>query len=88
MKLRFRLDNGYLTIAAAKGLDKDEQEKDTGKYIRKRTLCRCLHSVASMWVRSMIRGRYQGRVQTWYFETVCSEERSKTGSGRKQIYRH
>ena len=29
------LENGYLTIAAAKGLDKDEKEKDSGKYIRK-----------------------------------------------------
>ena len=28
------LDNGYLTISAAKGLDKDEQDKK-GKYIRK-----------------------------------------------------
>ena len=28
------LDNGYLTISAAKGLDKDEQDKD-GKYIRR-----------------------------------------------------
>ncbi|MCI6017641.1 MAG: Hsp20/alpha crystallin family protein [Clostridiales bacterium] len=29
-----RLENGYLTISAAKGLDKDEQDKD-GKYIRR-----------------------------------------------------
>ena len=28
------LDNGYLTISAAKGLDKDEQDKK-GKYIRR-----------------------------------------------------
>ena len=28
------LENGYLTISAAKGLDKDEQDKD-GKYIRR-----------------------------------------------------
>ena len=30
-----RLKNGYLTISASKGLDKDEQDKDTGKYIRR-----------------------------------------------------
>lgn len=30
-----QLQNGYLTISAAKGLDKDEKEKDTGKYIRR-----------------------------------------------------
>ena len=29
------LENGYLTITAAKGLDQDEQEKDTGRYIRR-----------------------------------------------------
>ena len=29
------LKDGYLTISAATGLDKDEQEKETGKYIRR-----------------------------------------------------
>lgn len=29
-----RLENGYLTISAAKGLDKDEKDKE-GKYIRR-----------------------------------------------------
>ena len=29
------LDNGYLTISAEKGLDKDEKEKESGRYIRK-----------------------------------------------------
>ncbi|MDD7641904.1 MAG: Hsp20/alpha crystallin family protein [bacterium] len=29
------LENGYLTIQASKGLDKDEQEKKSGKYIRR-----------------------------------------------------
>ena len=29
------LEDGYLTISAEKGLDQDEQEKKTGKYIRK-----------------------------------------------------
>ena len=29
------LKDGYLTITASKGVDKDEKEKDTGKYIRK-----------------------------------------------------
>ena len=29
------LENGYLTISAEKGLDKDEKEKETGTYIRK-----------------------------------------------------
>ena len=29
------LKNGYLTISAAKGLDKDEKDKKTGSYIRR-----------------------------------------------------
>lgn len=29
------LGNGYLTISAAKGLNQDEQEKKTGRYIRR-----------------------------------------------------
>ena len=34
-EIKASLDNGYLTISAAKGLDKDEQEKETGHYIRR-----------------------------------------------------
>ncbi len=34
-EIKVSLENGYMTIEAAKGLDKDEQEKETGKYIRK-----------------------------------------------------
>ena len=29
------IEDGYLTISAAKGLDKDEKEKESGRYIRK-----------------------------------------------------
>ena len=29
------LDNGYLTVSAAKGLDEDKEDKKTGKYIRR-----------------------------------------------------
>ena len=29
------LENGYLTISAAKGLDEEEKEKKTGRYIRR-----------------------------------------------------
>ncbi len=34
-EIKVSLEDGYLTIEAAKGLDEDEQEKKTGKYIRK-----------------------------------------------------
>ena len=34
-EVKASLENGYLTISAAKGLDKDEKEKETCKYIRR-----------------------------------------------------
>lgn len=34
-EIKVQLENGYLTISAARGLDKDEQEKETGRYIRR-----------------------------------------------------
>ena len=34
-EVKASLENGYLTISAAKGLDQDEKEKKTGKYIRR-----------------------------------------------------
>lgn len=34
-EIKVSLDNGYLTVSAAKGLEKDEKNKETGKYIRR-----------------------------------------------------
>ena len=34
-EVKVSLENGYMTIEAAKGLDKDEKEKETGRYIRR-----------------------------------------------------
>ena len=34
-EIQATLENGYLTIQAEKGLDKDEKEKETGRYIRR-----------------------------------------------------
>ena len=34
-EIKMELENGYLTISAAKGLDKDEKDKKTGKYIHR-----------------------------------------------------
>ena len=46
------LENGYLTISAAKGLDKDEKDKETGRYIRRERLCGQPVREASMWATS------------------------------------
>ena len=34
-EIEAKLENGYLTISAAKGLDEDEKDKKSGKYIRR-----------------------------------------------------
>ena len=34
-EIQLELNNGYLTISAAKGLDEDEKDKKSGKYIRR-----------------------------------------------------
>ena len=34
-EIKVSLEDGYLTISAAKGLDEDKQDKKTGNYIRK-----------------------------------------------------
>ena len=34
-EIQVELNNGYMTISAAKGLDEDEKDKKSGKYIRR-----------------------------------------------------
>ncbi len=34
-EIQIELNNGYMTISAAKGLDEDEKDKKSGKYIRR-----------------------------------------------------
>ncbi len=34
-EVKVSLEDGYLTISAAKGLDQDKQEKESGRYIRR-----------------------------------------------------
>lgn len=52
-ELSLELTDGYLTIKAAKGLDKDEKEKKSGKYIRR-----------ERYVGSMTRSFYVGDTLT------------------------
>ena len=46
------LNNGYITIRAAKGLDEDEKEKKTGKYIRRERYSGCLLYTSSNFLPS------------------------------------
>ena len=55
-EINVELENGYLTISAAKGLDKDEQDKK-GKYIRR-------ERYAGKYIR---RERYAGAMQRSFY---------------------
>ena len=65
-EVKIHLDNGYLTIAAAKGLDKDEQDKK-GKYIRREryagSMSRSFY-VGEGVKQSDIHAKYEGGVLT------------------------
>ena len=53
-EINAKLDNGYLTISAAKGLDKDEQDKKRQVYCG-RALCRSDGAVASVQAKVLLR---------------------------------
>ena len=72
-EVQLSLENGYLNITAAKGLDKDEKDKKTGALRRQHEpqfLC---------WRRCHRRG-YQGQTGTWYSVTADPEEGNKTAA--------
>ena len=80
-EITIELNNGYLTVSAAKGLDKDQNDKK-GKVIRQeryaggnaeKLLCR----------RRTDRRRCESIVQAWRFEPVPSEEGSKGSAGKE-----
>ena len=52
-EINAQLDNGYLTISAAKGLDKDEKDKK-GKYIRKERYAGAMSRLFKSLVKSCI----------------------------------
>ena len=62
-EVKVSLENGYLTVQAAKGLDEDEQEKKTGRYIR-RERSPGPASVPSMWAKRSPRRRSRANSST------------------------
>ena len=62
-EINAQLDNGYLTISAAKGLDKDEKDKK-GKYIRKERYAGAMSRsfyVGEGVTQEDIKAKYEGR---------------------------
>lgn len=61
------LENGILTVRAVKGLDRDEQEKTTGKYIRRERyagVCERSFYVGDALTEEDIKGKFQHGVLT------------------------
>ena len=71
-EIKASVENGYLTISAARGLDEDEKDKKSGKYIRR-------ERYAGACERSFYVGEgiSQGFLPAWYFETLHSERTGK-----------
>ena len=84
-EIKVALENGYLTISAARGLDKDEQDKKTSKYIRKERLRGSLPEKL-LCGRRRKAGGHQGRIQARHPEADNSEEGSEAGSGSVQVH--
>ena len=79
-EITVELDDGYLTISAAKGLDQDEKEKESGRYIRR-----------ERYAGACSRSFYVGEGVTEEdikaeFKHGCSEEGSKTCSRAEEIH--
>lgn len=64
-EIKASLENGYLTVSAAKGLDRDQQEKETGRYIRRERfagVCQRSFYVGEEFTQEDIKGEYRDGV--------------------------
>ena len=80
-EIGIELENGYLTVSAAKGLDKDEEDKK-GKYIRKERYAGAMQRsfyVGEYVTQEDIKAKYENGI----FETVRAEERGKTSRNKE-----
>ena len=71
-EVQLSLKNGFLNIEAAKGLDKDEKDKKTGKLIR----------------QERYRRGYQSQTGARRPVAADPEEGSKTATAREEIHHH
>ena len=84
-EIQVELEDGYLTISAEKGLDKEEEKER--QICPQRTLCRCMQPYLLCGRKCRTLG-YQGELQTWYPEAFGSQDRREKGCGRPQLYFH
>ena len=75
-EINIQLDNGYLSISAAKGLDKDDQDKE-GKYIRKEryagSMSRSFY-VGNATTQDDIKAKYESGILRLSVPKIAAEE--------------
>ena len=82
-----RLENGYLTIQAVKGLDKDEEDKERQIISGRERYTGKLFQEASTLARVLPRMRSVSKFEDGILSSHRSEKRKKAGR-REQIYLH
>ena len=79
-ELSLELKNGYLMINAAKGLDKEEKEEKTGRFVRRERYVGKYEQIV-LCGRGYQTGRYSCEVRKWSIKTVYSK------TGREKMHR-
>ena len=97
-EVQLSLKNGFLNIEAAKGLDKDEKDKKTGKLIRQERYAGSMsrsfyvgegqHEPQFLCRRRCHRRGYQSQTGARRPVAADPEEGSKTATAREEIHHH
>ena len=85
-EIQMELNDGVLTISAAKGLDKDEEDKK-GNYIQERALCR-QHEQKLLCRKTRNRRGCTSEIRERNPLLQCSERGSKTSGRKEKLYFH
>ena len=84
-EIKAELNNGYLTVSAAKGLDEDKEDKKTGKYIRRERYagaCQRSYYVGEDITEEDIKASFEHGILTLF---VPKKEAKKEVEGSKYI---
>ena len=84
-EIKAELNNGYLTVSAAKGLDEDKEDKKTGKYIRRERYagaCQRSYYVGEDITEEDIKASFEHGILTLF----VPKKEAKTCCRREEIY--